>query len=382
MSMSRVLCIDTEFHRENTYDAQFALLQIASRDDCFVIDPQAIEDLKPVWDVLLRPDILKVFHAGRQDMEIILKEAGALPLPIFDTQIAASLLGHGLQIGFGNLVQKIVKKVLAKQESYSDWLARPLTPHQLEYAAEDVIYLMPVYQHLKERLQARGRSDWLQEEQALLCDPATFTIDEREVFWRVKGSNKLKPRQLAVLRELAAWREREAARLNQPRRRIMADEPLLEMARKDKLSLQSMERFRGVSAGTIKRFGEAVLQAWTIGQQCPEHDWPKLPERNHHTSGTELRLELLDTLVRLKAEQEDIAPTILASKSDLALLASWGKKRAGPPPDIACLHGWRYKMAGEDALRLLNGELALRLDPKTGLPVIEPLPGISSEARN
>jgi len=194
-----VLCVDTEFHRESTYYAEFALIQVASRDACYLLDPVAISDLSPLWVLMHNPDILKVFHAVRQDAEIILKESGALPLPLFDTQIAAALLGFGLQVGFGNLVQRILGKALPKSESFTDWLKRPLRPAQITYAADDVIYLMPVYQHLHEQLQVRGRLAWMDEEQATLCAEKTYANDSESIFWRVKGVNKLKPKQLAVL---------------------------------------------------------------------------------------------------------------------------------------------------------------------------------------
>lgn len=180
LAKASVLCVDTEFHREKTYFAQFALLQIASREKCFVIDPTAIDDLSPVWELMHNESIMKVFHAARQDLEIIMLESGGLPTPLFDTQVAAALLGYGQQIGFGNLVQRILKKALPKQESFSDWLARPLTPKQLIYAADDVIFLMPIYQHLEEQLQATGRRDWLLEEQETLCSEKTYLIDKQE----------------------------------------------------------------------------------------------------------------------------------------------------------------------------------------------------------
>jgi len=203
LAKAPMLCVDTEFHRESTYFAEFALIQVASREVCYLIDPLAIKDLAPLWKVILDPAILKVFHAARQDVEIIVNKTGQLPLPLFDTQVAAALLGYGLQVGFGNLVQKVVGKTLPKGESFTNWMKRPLTSDQLTYAADDVIYLIPVYQHLSEQLQATKRSDWLDEEQGVLCDPDTYANHADQVFWRVKGANRLKPRQLAVLRELA-----------------------------------------------------------------------------------------------------------------------------------------------------------------------------------
>jgi len=372
-----VLCVDTEFHRESTYYPEFALIQIASRDACYLIDPVAISDLSPLWVLMHNPDILKVFHAVRQDAEIILKESGALPLPLFDTQIAAALLGFGLQVGFGNLVQRILGKSLPKAESFTDWLRRPLRPAQLAYAADDVIYLMPVYQHLCEQLQTRGRLTWLDEEQITLCTEETYANDSKNIFWRVRGANKLKPKQLAVLRELAAWRERAAKKQNIPRRRIVADEPLLSLARKPHLATEQLPDIRGLNNGAARRFGKEILHAWQQGQQCPECEWPRPQASIRNSEGTEMRLELLSALVRLRAEEVRIAANILAGKQDVSALASWanhGSFSMQDLPDNPCLHGWRKELIGNDMLRMLNGELCLRLDAKTKMPVIDVLP--------
>ncbi len=369
----KVLCIDTEFHRESTYYAEFALLQIYGNGQCWIVDPIAIDDLSGLWDILCDSDILKVFHAGRQDIEIFVKESGRLPMPLFDTQVAAALLGYGQQVGFGNLVQRITKKALAKGESFTNWKARPLTPKQLLYAADDVIWLMPVYQHLQERLEATGRTEWLQEEQSVLTDPATYNNDVFSIFWRVKGVTKVKGKHLAALRELAAWRECAAKSRDIPRRRMISDDAILEIARRSSLSLNTMERMRGINTGFIKRFGEEIIQVWQQGMDMPEADWPTQKSRRHNHTGTDLRLEMLDTLVRLKAEEGEIASSILANKSELSELASWGYRCKDEPPEVACLHGWRYKLVGHDLLRLLRGEICLHLNPQTGLPVITPL---------
>jgi len=372
-----VLCVDTEFHRESTYYPEFALIQIASKEACYLIDPVAISDLSPLWALMHNPDILKVFHAVRQDAEIILKESGALPLPLFDTQIAAALLGFGLQVGFGNLVQRILGKTLPKSESFTDWLKRPLRPAQIVYAADDVIYLMPVYQYLHEQLQARGRLAWMEEEQAFVCAEKTYDNDPATVFWRVKGVNKLKPKQLAVLRELAAWREQQAQKQDIPRRRIVGDEPLVALARKAQLAIEQLSGIRGLNSGVTRRFGEAMLHAWQQGQQCPESEWPCPKTSARNSEGTEMRLELLSALVRLRAEEVSIAATILASKQDIAALASWanhGSFSMNNLPDNPCLRGWRKELIGNDMLRMLKGELCLRLDEETKMPVIDVLP--------
>lgn len=375
LSKANVLCVDTEFHRESTYYAEFALIQVASREACYLIDPIGLEDLEPLWKVLLDPGIMKVFHAARQDVEIIVNKTGRLPLPMFDTQVAAALLGYGQQVGFGNLVQKVVGKTLPKGESFTNWMKRPLTDDQLTYAADDVIHLMPVYLHLSERLQAGKRADWLDEEQAVLCDPDTYANHPEQQFWRVKGSNKLKPRQLAVLRELAAWREIQAQKRDLPRRRLLQDEPLLAIARKGELKEEQLEQIRGLNAGIAKRFGAEIIAAWQRGHACDKEDWPRIPPQPNHSEGTEMRLELLMTLVRLRAEEVEIASNILASRSDVAALASWAnhgsKKDWSNPPENPCLHGWRRKLVGEDLLDMLQGKLCLRLDPATRMPIVD-----------
>ena len=368
------LCVDTEFHRENTYYAEFALMQIYGDGTCWIIDPINIADLTPLWDILCNPEIVKVFHAGRQDIEIFLQHAGQLPTPLFDTQIAAALLGYGQQIGFGNLVQRITKKSLRKGESFTDWKARPLTDKQIEYAADDVIWLMPVYQHLRERLEATGRLSWLNEEQQALLNPATYQMDHDTLLWRVKGASKLKGRHLAVLQVLAAWREQAAQQRNIPRRRMISDDALLEIARREKLDRETLSRMRGINHGFIKRFGDEILRLWQQGMTSDESTWPKSPPRRHNQPGTDLRLEMLDTLVRLKAEEGEIAASILTSKSELSELASWGYHCKGEPPAVSCLQGWRYDLVGADLLELLHGKICLHLDPATGLPAISPAP--------
>jgi ribonuclease D len=278
-------------------------------------------------------------------------------------------------VGFGNLVQKVVGTTLPKGESFTNWIKRPLTDNQLTYAADDVIYLMPVYQHLAERLQATKRADWLDEEQAVLCDPATYANDPKEIFWRVKGSNRLKPHQLAVLRELAAWRETQAQHRDIPRRRMLQDEPMLSLARKTELKEEQLGQIRGLNSGISKRFGPDIIAAWQRGRDCPKDDWPRPTSPPRNSEGTEMRLELLMTLVRLRAEEVEIASNILASRSDVAALASWANHGSNPDwsklPDNPCLHGWRGKLIGDDLVRMLQGKLCLRLNPVTCMPIVD-----------
>ncbi|MDQ6975983.1 MAG: ribonuclease D [Mariprofundaceae bacterium] len=369
-----VICVDTEFHRETTYSPEFALLQAYAGGRCWLFDPLEIDDLSPLWTVLCDPAITKVFHAGRQDLEILLLGCGTLPLPVFDTQVAASLLGYGQQIGFANLVQRVMKKNLPKQESYSDWMARPLRQQQLDYAADDVIWLMPVYQSLKEQLEARGRLPWLDQEQHALCTAKNYAEDIHHVFWRVKGVNRLRGRSLAVLRELAAWREAEARKRNLPRRRMLQDEALLEIARRDHLDVDVMMRMRGLTKGLLRRFGDQIITAWQRGMDCNVDDWPKHARPLVHAAGTDMRMALMDTMIRLKSEDCDVAASILVRRSELSKLASWGSDCNSEPPTLQCLSHWRYDLVGHDLLRLLRGEICLCLDTETGMPKITEMP--------
>jgi len=369
-----LLTIDTEFHREKTYYPTLGLVQVAMEGDyCALFDPLALENLDPLWDVIYQPHSLKVFHAGRQDMEILLYIRGKLPEPIFDTQVAAAMLGMGEQIGFGNLVHVITDRRLAKAESFSDWLTRPLKPSQLAYAAEDVTYLLPVYHELKNRLEAAGRLAWLAEEQAWLCNPESYANHHDEAFWRVKSVNSLRPHQMAVLRELAAWREKRAQQANQPRRRILSDEVLLTMARKSKLGIEDMRHLRGMPAVTVDRHGAQLLTAWQHGFAKEKKDWPRV-RRSNGTKGSELKADLLSTLVKMRAKEENIAPSMLASRSDLAALAAKMNGSGEAPDDILCLQGWRRDIVGNDLLNLLHGKTCLRLDQNNGNPIIAPVP--------
>ncbi|RMG91150.1 MAG: hypothetical protein D6703_05880 [Zetaproteobacteria bacterium] len=255
-------------------------------------------------------------------------------------------------------------------------MQRPLDPRQLDYAADDVIWLMPCFQKLRDELQARGRLAWLEEEQAMLCDPANYAEQDEMVFWRVKGANRLKGAHLAALRELAKWREVEARRRNMPRRRILSDETLVDIARRKELDLQTLSRIRGLNHALIQHAGKAILRAWHQGIHMAPEQWPEPPKRRQLAPGTDLRCEMLDTLVRLKAESGSIAPSILADKAELSALASWGHRCKKEPPALACLKGWRYELVGRDLLRLLRGEICLSIDARTGQPRISSMKAI------
>ncbi|MFQ5355027.1 MAG: ribonuclease D [Mariprofundaceae bacterium] len=371
LSDAPVLCIDTEFHREKSFYPQLGLIQVGSDSACYLIDPLAIPDLDIFWQLLHDPAHLKVFHAGRQDIEIVLRASGAIPSPLFDTQLAAALLGLGEQASLAKLVNLILGEFLPKEETYSDWISRPLTANQITYAASDVIYLMPVYKELNNRLLASNRAPWLQEEQNELYSAATYEPEDSTSLQRVRGTNGLSRHQLAILRSLASCRERIARQRNKPRRHLISDEVLTSLARMHNPDPLSLQHLRGLPKPVLKNFTDELLHAWREGYDCPQSDWPQPRQSRPRNSGINLRAEMLSALVRFKADKEKIAAMLLAKKSDLVELASWAGSPVDPLPEIPCMQGWRKEVVGEDLLRLLRGEISLRLDPESGLPVLD-----------
>lgn len=272
------LMLDTEFMREKTYRAQLCLIQVCDGQVAACIDPLALDDLSPLYALLFNPNIVKVLHAARQDLEIFLDLTGKLPAPIFDTQIAAALAGHADQIGYGNLVRELLGVDLDKSHTRTDWSRRPLDRQQMRYALDDVRYLVTVFDRLNAELARRGRLDWLQPDFDALTDPALYRNDPADAWQRVKGAGKLKPKQLAVLAELAAWRERKAQDSNRPRRWILADDPLLALARIQPDNENKLASIRGLEAGHAKKSGKELLEHIRTALARPKETWPRLPE--------------------------------------------------------------------------------------------------------
>ncbi len=353
---SEWLALDTEFVREKSYYPQFCLLQIFNGEVAASIDPLAIDDLTPLQALLYAPSSVKVFHAGRQDLEIFNHLWGRLPQPLFDTQLAATMLGLGEQIGYANLVQKLLGRELEKGHTRTDWSRRPLEQEQLRYALDDVIYLGDIYLKLLQQLRRQGREEWLQDDFRQLADPATYRNDPAEMWQRVKGSKHLKGVQLAILQALAAWREQEAERSNRPRRWILKDDPLLELARRRPSNSDALGKIRGLESGTIKRYGEQLLQLIEQAISSPKEQWPqnsKAPLKL--TPNQEATTDLLIAALRLVAEREGIAPSALANRKELEQLVN-GKR------DLDLLRGWRRALAGDQLLSILEGYSVLRID--------------------
>ena len=359
------LALDTEFLREKTYFPQLCLLQLCNGQIAASIDPLRLPSLDPLMHLIYNPTITKVFHAARQDLEIFHHLQHQLPSPLFDTQLAASILGLGEQIGYGNLVLKLLKHELVKGHTRTDWSSRPLDQSQLRYALDDVIYLGEIYLVLKQQLAELGREEWLREDFELLASTSTYEVDPECAWQRIKGRQRLKGSQLAVLRALASWRENHALESDRPRRWILKDEVLLELARRRPTELRQLERIRGLEAGTVQRKGKTLLKLIAEAASLPPGDWPmESAPPVRLDPNQEALTDLLMSGLRLIAEQCSITPATLASRRDLERLVA-GER------ELNLLHGWRNALAGRSLLQILDGKLAPRLSQ--GHLVLEPL---------
>ncbi len=350
------ITVDTEFMREKTYWPQLCLVQVAGPDEAVAIDPLAPGmDLVPLFELLADPKVLKVFHAARQDVEIFHHLSGAIPKPLFDTQVAAMVCGFGDAVSYETLASQLARARIDKSLRFTDWAQRPLTDRQLHYALSDVTHLRLAYEKLQKRLDRDGRAEWLAEEMALLTDPRTY-LAEPEDAWRRLKPRSSSPRFLMVLKELAAWREREARERDLPRQRLMRDETLMEIAAHAPGSVEELSRTRGLSKGAAEgRQGAAVLEAVARALATPEAKWPLPPERVEIPRGLGPVVDLLKVLLKLKCDQHEVAQRLIASSSEIELIA------ADDNAEVPALHGWRRAIFGEDALRLKHGRIGLAL---------------------
>jgi len=359
------LAVDTEFLRENTYYPVFCLLQVSNGEISACIDPLQIDDLSPIKALLFDKNITKIFHAAFQDMEIFFHEWGDVPSPIFDTQLAATITGHGDQLGYGRLVQKILNITLEKDQSRTDWTMRPLDEKQLDYAHADVIYLGQVYQKLSQQLESSGRSGWLENEYRRFHSADTYNINPQAIWQKVKGRQHLKGIQLAVLQTLAAWREGYAIKSNKPRRWILKDEVLIDLSRRTPSRIQQLDKIRGLEKGTIKKNGHHLLELIRSAKQRPKDEWPTENNRPLKlTPQQEALADLLTCCLRLIATENDITPAAMASRKDL-------EKLVAGFDDIPLLEGWRDKVAGKLLQDVVNKKLLPGWDSDGSLSLIE-----------
>lgn len=348
--------VDTEFLRETTYYPKLCLLQIASTDEAVLVDPLADTlDLAPFMALMRNENVVKVFHAARQDLEIIWNIGGLVPAPLFDTQIAAMVCGYGDSVGYEQLANDLAKAKIDKSSRFTDWSRRPLNPAQLVYAEADVTHLRTIYLALKADLEASGRTAWLDEEMGVLSSPATYDIKPENVWTRLKGRVR-KPRELAVLMELAAWRERECQSRDVPRSRVLKDDTLIDIVQRAPKTIEALGELRSVPNGFERsRNGTEVVAAVERGLAIDPKTLPPL-ERERGRGGNGAILDLLKVLLKAVSEAERVAPKILANVDDLEAIAS------DDAADVPALKGWRREAFGEKALALKSGRLALRID--------------------
>lgn len=352
---SSVLAIDTEFLREKTYYARLCLLQLATDDEVVVVDPFAVESLAVIEPLLTDESIVKLFHAGDQDLEILYHEVGVLPHPVFDTQIAAALLGQSQQVGYGALVHAECGVSLKKIDSFTDWSRRPLSDSQLEYAADDVVYLPRLYRMMTKELTEKGRLTWLDHDFEELVDPARYEQDPRERYRRLKRGNQLTLQQLSAAREVAAWRETEAQRRNIPRKWVLTDEQIVEACKREARTIDELFMVRGMREKLSTRDARKVVSLLKSGLDLPEDAWlePDRPSRNE--PNVDAQIDLMNALVRLRSKENGIAMQTLASHAELSQVAR------GHHEGVDVLKGWRRALIGEELLELLAGKLSLRL---------------------
>lgn len=353
---SSVLAIDTEFLREKTYYAKLCLIQLATDDEAVIVDPFSVGDLGALKPVLENESVVKLFHAGSQDLEILLREVGVLPRPIFDTQVAAALLGHTQQIGYAALVGAECGVTLKKIDSFTDWSRRPLSESQLDYAADDVVYLPRMYKRMRAELERRGRLDWLERDFEEMSDPAKYATDERSRYRRLKRVSQLSRRQLSAAREVAAWRELEAQRRDVPRKWVVTDEQIVEACKREARSIDELFMVRGMSDKLSTRDARTVVSLMTSALDAPPDSWPDVDRCSKNEPNVDAQVDMMTAVVRLRAKESGVAFPTLASHDDLARVAR------GYRDDIDLLRGWRRSLVGEELLELLEGKLSLRLD--------------------
>ena len=347
--------LDTEFMREKTYWAKLCLIQVAVGDECALMDPLAGDDMTPLLEVLADTSVIKIVHAGSQDLEIFYRMSGKAAGPIFDTQIAATVAGFPTQVGYARLMKDLFDVDVDKSDTFTDWSRRPLTPAQVEYALNDVRFLDNAYLELTAKLEKDGRAGWLAADMERLSDDKLYAVAPDEQFRRIKRISSLSRKQLGVLQKVAAWREREAMRRDLPRRWVIGDETLVEVARRKPTDAVTLSDVRGLNLRGLGDNGAGLIAAIREGVAMTEDDLPRLERKPRTVVDVEGVVELMGALVRVRASEHGIAVPLLATRGDLERLAS------GQRDDSPLLAGWRKAIVGDSLVALLDGTLALRV---------------------
>ncbi|MEO5612581.1 MAG: ribonuclease D [Sphingomicrobium sp.] len=352
------IAVDTEFMRENTYWPELCLLQVASTEEAAAIDPQADLDLSPILELMVENrDVLKVFHAGGQDLEIIHNLTGKVPVPLFDTQIAAMALGHGEQIGYSNLIESLLGHSLDKGARFTDWSRRPLDKRQIDYAIADVTHLATIFPRMVEKLRKNGRGAWLNEEMERLADPSSFAFDAEDAWKRQKLPSR-NPAVLGRLKALAAWRENEARGKNLPRGRIVKDDTMGELAVHPPKNQDELGRVRGLSSSWRNNdIGSRLMSALASAKPLEPDEMPdREPRRPGLTKDGALVSDLLKLLLKIRSKEAGVASKLIARSDELEALA------AGVRKDLKILSGWRFEEFGRDAVDLVEGRIGFAIE--------------------
>lgn len=354
LSTQRYITVDTEFLRESTFWPKLCLIQTAGDGVEAMIDPLAEDlDLKPFFELMVNPDVLKVMHGCRQDIEIFHKEAGIIPAPLFDTQIAAMVCGFGDAVGYENLIKNTTGGKIDKGSRFTDWSLRPLSEAQLTYALADVTHLRDAFEYLEKQLAENGRSAWLEEESALLSDVEIYEQKPENAWKRMKMQDR-RPHVLGVLIEVAAWRESEAQSRNVPRNRILKDDAIRELALQGPKDKKGLSKLRAVPRGyENSRHAEPLLEAVARGRKKSKDELPPMPAPVVNRQGIGPLTDLLKVLLKQRSEESGVAPKLIANVADLERIAS------DESPDVPAMKGWRFEIFGQYAVDLKQGKLAL-----------------------
>ena len=346
--------VDTEFMRETTYWPKLCVVQLASPEEAVIIDAMTPEiDLDPFFKLMADEKVMKVFHAARQDIEIVYHRGGLIPHPVFDTQVAAMVCGFGDSISYDQLVNRLTGARLDKSSRFTDWSRRPLSERQIEYALADVTHLRDVYQALAARLAEQQRTDWVREEMEVLTSPETYRL-EPELAWKRLKLRVRKPIELAILQEVAAWREREAQARDVPRGRVLKDDAIYEIAQQQPTTAAALAQLRTIPRGFERsRSAEEILAAVKEVVALPKDQLPRLPKHRPTANGNGAAVDLLKVLLKMISESHGVAAKVIATVDDLEALA------ADDAADVPALHGWRRELFGETALKLKRGDIAL-----------------------
>jgi len=356
LAQHRFVTVDTEFMRETTYYPKLCLVQMAGPDEGLLVDPLAPDiDLAPFLGLMRDPAVTKVFHSARQDLEIVWNMGGLIPRPLFDSQVAAMVCGYGDSVSYEQLVNDLAKARVDKSSRFTDWSRRPLSEAQLAYALSDVTYLVKVYEALMEQLQANGRLAWLEDEMGVLLSPETYRGDPDNAWRRLAGRLR-KAKEIAVLMEVAAWREREAQNRDVPRNRVLKDEAVVDVAVSAPRSVEALGRLRSIPNGFERsRAGAEIIAAVERGLERDPSTVPA-PDRTRGRGSNGAVLELLKVLLRAVADTEGVAPKIIATVDDLEAVA------LDDEADVPMLKGWRRQLFGEKALALKSGSVSLAVE--------------------